>query len=110
VDAMEAQNNDDDDDDEVARANGTEAGCRDEPHNNLPASVYPRPITTATDAAVQDADIAGRDETPAVQFGTRKRSVGAICCFVSAKFVFTASGDSNPEALFPNPGFGAGRF
>jgi len=72
VEAIEADNNvaaaaatDDDDDNEVLLPNVIAPSC--EKPRMLPASVYPR----HTAAAPQPG---GDTETPAVQFGTRKRS------------------------------------
>ena len=56
------------DDDNVV-GNATEARC--EKLRAVPASLCPRPDT---------ADAPGHEETPAVQFGTRKRSVLVLRC------------------------------
>jgi len=63
-----SEEDDDGDDDEEVCHDVTEAS-REKPRN-LPASVYPR-----SDVTKPSTDAPGHQETPAVQFGTRKKSV-----------------------------------
>ena len=89
---QDEDDDDEDDDDEVDVVAGenaedvieqdTEYASREKPRN-IPASVSARP-----DNAASSTDTAGREQTPVVAFGTRKKSVPFLATFLAICYLF----------------------